>query len=317
MSKLKDNLNSDWFRAKNRGAIKTIYVESDIDIPFWKEIFVRYAPNSKFTFKSSYKTKKGKDALLKEFKGKLGNFLLLCVDSDYHYLLQDSTINSRTVNNSQYIFQTYTYSIENYKCWHKSLNKLPVRASLNDRDILNFETLLKDYSSVIYELFVYYINAKLNEKNFFQKEFLSIISFGKQLIPCEIKFDTIQEKADAKIQELKKTALNVENTQNSLTKLGVNKDNVYLFISGHFIFDKIVEPIMKQAVSRLKKMKQNEMKDIFTPKAELEKEIKSYNNAVRNVQDLLYNNFDFFDCPLILNIKKDVVVYDKKIKLNP
>ena len=312
MTKLKDNLNSDWFKAKNRGTMTTVYVESDVDIPFWKEIFDRYATNHKFSFKSSYNTKKGKDALLKEFKGRLGDFLLICVDSDYDYLLPNSTTNSKIINDNLYIFQTYTYSIENYKCWHKSISKLPARASLSDIELINFEAFLKKYSSTIYELFIYYINNKHNKTNFYQKEFLSIISFDKQLISKEIKIDIIQEKIDTKIKTLKEIASNITNTKHKLHQLGVNKDNVYLFIQGHFLYDKIVQPILVKVVSKLKNLKQDQIRKTYSSKKELENEINSYNNKVSDVKNLLHNNFDFSDCPLILNIKADILKYNKK-----
>lgn len=76
----------------------------------------------------------------------LGRSLIACVDSDYDFLLQGATNTSRKINRNRYIFQTYTYAIENYHCFAESLHEVCVQATLNDRSILDFNFYLKKYS---------------------------------------------------------------------------------------------------------------------------------------------------------------------------
>ena len=73
----------------------------------------------------------------------LGRSLIACVDSDYDFLLQGATNTSRKINRNRYIFQTYTYAIENYHCFAESLHEVCVQATLNDRSILDFNFFLK------------------------------------------------------------------------------------------------------------------------------------------------------------------------------
>ncbi len=54
----------------------------------------------------------------------LGRSLIACVDSDYDFLLQGATNTSRKINRNKYIFQTYTYAIENYHCFAESLHEV-------------------------------------------------------------------------------------------------------------------------------------------------------------------------------------------------
>ena len=61
----------------------------------------------------------------------LGRSLIACVDSDYDFLLQGATNTSRKINRSRYIFQTYTYAIENYHCFAESLHEVCVQVRLN------------------------------------------------------------------------------------------------------------------------------------------------------------------------------------------
>lgn len=83
----------------------------------------------------------------------LGRSLIACVDSDYDFLLQGATNTSRKINRNRYIFQTYTYAIENYHCFAESLHEVCVQATLNDRSILDFNSYLKRYSEIVYPLF--------------------------------------------------------------------------------------------------------------------------------------------------------------------
>lgn len=78
----------------------------------------------------------------------LGRSLIACVDSDYDFLLQGATNTSRKINRNRYIFQTYTYAIENYHCFAESLHEVCVQATLNDRSILDFNFYLKKYSEL-------------------------------------------------------------------------------------------------------------------------------------------------------------------------
>ncbi|TGO02534.1 hypothetical protein PN36_23425 [Candidatus Thiomargarita nelsonii] len=87
---------------------------------------------------------RGKEEVLKI---QAGEYLLLCVDSDYDYLLQDATEVSKRINQEPYIFQTYAYSIENYKCYAESLRGVCVSV-IYDNVVLMFlkplDKLLKD-----------------------------------------------------------------------------------------------------------------------------------------------------------------------------
>jgi len=178
MSRLLDNIKSDYFKAINslkpKKAAKTImvYVENEDDIPFWRGVFDRYAPHLHFEISfPSYHLARGKEEVLKI---QAGEYLLLCVDSDYDYLLQDATEVSKRINHDPYIFQTYTYSIENYKCYAESLKEVCVSSSLNDKEVFDLVRFIKLYSLIIYELFLYsYHFEKQGDNSFTRDDFFS------------------------------------------------------------------------------------------------------------------------------------------------
>lgn len=72
-----------------------------------------------------------------------------------NFLLQGATNTSRKINRNKYIFQTYTYAIENYHCFAESLHEVCVQATLNDRFVMDFNAYLKRYSEIVYPLFLW------------------------------------------------------------------------------------------------------------------------------------------------------------------
>ncbi len=136
---LLEQTNSEYIQSNNilhKKEVILVYVENEDDVPFWKHIFNKFKLKTLIT-PSTHETDltRGKENVL-SFADRAGKFLLLCVDSDYDYLLQDTTKQSRQINQNPYIFQTYTYATENYKCWAESLAQLITEATLQDTSLL-------------------------------------------------------------------------------------------------------------------------------------------------------------------------------------
>jgi len=164
MTRLTDNLNSTYFKTnqklRSKKASKTIqvYVEGYEDIAFWRNVFQPYESSEiKFSIElpSKNSSAKGKVAALQRSKEinilahNVGEFLIICIDSDYDYLLQGHTDTSKMINESKYIFQTYSYSIENLKCYSNSLHGACVSAVFNDDIKIDFIGLLETYKNNI------------------------------------------------------------------------------------------------------------------------------------------------------------------------
>lgn len=126
--KLKDNISSAYFDAahklyprKTRRRI-IAYVESYEDIAFWKSLLAEFENEERYfqvMLPSASSLTKGKKMVLLNTlnTAELGKSLIACVDSDYDFLMQGITPVSRKINNNEYIFQTYAYAIENYRCF--------------------------------------------------------------------------------------------------------------------------------------------------------------------------------------------------------
>lgn len=307
MSSLKGNFNSEYAAAANRltNRAKTVIalVEDEYDIPFWNDllntnnsgIFFEITPYSSSIL---HNTAKGKKYLLK-LTDNLGPNLIICVDSDYDYLLPTLTNEARIIHTSKYVLQTYVYSIENYNCHASTLNQLCTNA-VKQTVKIDFEALLADYSKIIYPLLVW--SLLLESKEFgaitslprkdavkFMIVNASIIKIGQETL-----LKKIDESIFKKTTELEKRFPHYldefEVLKKSLERKGLLPENAYLFMRGHdlqhFLIANILEPIRLDYYKR----HLHEIDQITTDKVNQKKRFK---NIQRPISSFIEVNFEY------------------------
>ncbi len=101
MPSFNDYINSNYLEAYNKMLSKNsvrsvvVYVEAEEDIAFWRDILHHYQTIHQVKFEIKTPTNsRGKSGLISNknldlVTGELGNSLLICVDSDYDYILAD------------------------------------------------------------------------------------------------------------------------------------------------------------------------------------------------------------------------------------
>ncbi|TAD98020.1 MAG: DUF4435 domain-containing protein [Bacteroidetes bacterium] len=280
----------------------TVFVENEDDIPFWKDIFTKFGIATSITppipnEKDEKGLKRGKENVLR-FAEQTNKAFVLCVDSDYDYLTNNKTKKSRLINENPFIFQTYTYAIENYKCFSETLDLVLVEACLVDEQVqvFDFELFMKKYSQTIYELFLYsffydlenrlkeelydvaYQSAKkeLSEEKLiiWEKEntfthIFSIKEFCKKIHILEQvntfqkaleELERIKNEADHCLNSLPKIeTAELNNLKNELALLGVLPENVYLFVRGHDVYKNVVCMFLNPLFDFLKNKKLQEI----------------------------------------------------------
>ena len=146
---------------KPSGARRRIvaYVEGYDDVMFWRNVLTRFE-NDKLYFEvmlpSRTSLAKGKKVAITNILGNtLGRNMIACVDADYDYLLQGARETSRTICQNPYVFHTYAYAIENFQCYAPLLRGVCVAATLNDRKVFDFERYMREFSELVYPVFVW------------------------------------------------------------------------------------------------------------------------------------------------------------------
>jgi len=299
-------------------AIVRVFVENEDDIPFWKDIFDKFNLRTKIHPASEISLARGKKEVLKQ-KNRVGKFLILCVDSDYDYLLQGHTDNSKTINESPYIFQTYTYSIENYKCYAESLHRVMVRATLQDKqELFDYVRFLKEYSVIIYDLFIYSLHyTKEKSDGFTIEDFSKTIKLLEQ-----VDYSSQGQEALAKLKKAVKEKLaildkipdeQIKQFKAELHKLGVEPENTYLFMKGHTLYDNVVCMFLRPIFQFLRSAQSKRISELKQCETEAKEMEKQYRKLVTKDIELvlLRNNTDYYDCFLMKKILSDIEKYNQ------
>jgi len=329
-NRLTENLDSDFIerlhalRPHNARIRVKVYVEGREDVIFWYNILKEYERQKKIKFDITPHSKandltKGKSAVL-EHVNITGKHLILCVDSDYDYLLNGHTPESTIINQNQYIFQTYAYSVENLKCYRESLHDVCVSATTNPNEKINLSELLKLYSNIIYPLLLWslYFASKNNTSTFTVSNFSDLVKILENPdidTQCESTIRAIQQKVKIKITKLEQAHTTdiqqVEILSQQLIELDLNQDTAYLFMPGHTLFDNVVLMILKSLCRELRNEEIKIIRDNAQHLAEIDNQINHYKNKCKNVEDILVTNTDFKTCLLYQKIKQDLDLYIK------
>lgn len=284
-----------------------VMVEDKASKEFWTFVFDKYAPKLKIKVivkpkivdkDGEVKKQSNVHAVLK-YLPFADCQLILCKDSDYDYLFQDPAL-----NNQSFLFQTYTYSVENYLCYGPSLKDVSERTTLEKDTQFDFDGFLKEYSSIVYELFLRSYEDELERSKLF--EVISLPGIIDLFNP-ENALIELKSKVDFEIIRLKKKypAFDFEACKKTLFELGLTPENTYLFLRGHNVFDSVVKHLL-HSVSREYRRTQIELITEEFDGFDIKIKVDNYLGETLTVEEALNANRDFDDCVLFDKIKKDI-----------
>lgn len=311
---LRSNLTSDYLKAANLLRSKkerrrvVAYVESYDDIAFWRTILQKFENDSLYfqvMLPSSTTLTKGKKMVLMNTLGEqnFGENLIACVDGDYDFLLQDSTHLSKLLNTNKYVFHTYIYAIESYLCYADSLHDVCVQATLNDRNLFDYKRYLEDFSSIIYNLFLWNIwfARKRDTHAFPMAQFNNLTRiYSFQPDHPEKALDRIEEKVERKRAEFHRNYPHdvkyvEEVLARELEDLGLTPKSTYLYIQGHHLMDQVVVRILKPICANLRQLRERYIKRLAVHKEQYDNELTAYQNSTTDVETVLKANYRFED----------------------
>lgn len=324
--RLTEQINSQYIEAANRLSSKkarrkiVAYVESYDDVFFWRSVLGRFEDDTRY-FEIMLPTRerhldRGKKAAIANMLKGVGRDLIACVDADYDYLLQGASPNSRQLLGSPYIFHTYVYSIENYQCYAKGLHDTCVMVTLNDHKIFDFERYLLEYSQIIFPLFVWNIwcYKSTNYIHFTMTDFMRTIELSHvKLNEVKKSLRYVILKVENKIEQLSRDYPEFEeeriDLESELARLGVTRENVYLYIQGHHLFNKVVAPIVQKVCDALIQEREREIKSLALHKAQESTELSCYDNSVEQVVPMLKKNTFYQNSDPFKRILQDIENY--------
>ena len=325
-SKLKDQLNSRYFEAANQLKSKrarrriVAYVESYDDIYFWRTVLSRFENEERYfevMLPSHKRLERGKKSVLMNFVGdRVGPDMIACVDADYDYMLQGITAQSKRILESNYVFHTYAYAIENLQCYASSLHDVCVSVTLNDHRIFDFEDYLSQYSEAIFPLFVWsvWFYRTGHYGKFTLTDFSRIIDPGGfNVYAPQPSIDHLRSKVGRKVRQLQAEFPNNKEEyirlKDEIKALGVTPQTTYLYIQGHSLFDNVVLPILNKVCNRLRMERQDEIVRTARHHVQRRNEMSCYEHSLQDIRQMLKKNSGYAFSEPFRRIQQDVENY--------
>ncbi|MBQ6966232.1 MAG: DUF4435 domain-containing protein [Bacteroidaceae bacterium] len=314
MKRLTSNITSAYIEAANRLRPKTkkrkivAYVESYDDIFFWRSVLSEFEDeNTAFEVMLPSRTNLNrgkKTAMMNQLGESLGTCMIACVDADLDYLLQRSTPSSLRMLSNPYVVHTYAYSIENYQCYAPSLHNVCVMATLNDRNIFNFEEYLRQYSEIVYELFVWlvWLHRKGRYNDFPLNSFNNITAVEQlNVFKPEEALEKVRKSVNRKLawlqQHVKEAKGKLTPLKQELADLGLQKDNTYLFIQGHHLMENVVDAAITPVCTLLRREREKNIKMLAKGNSQqMNNELSCYSHSQFQPEQMLRRNTQYKEC---------------------
>ena len=297
-----------------------VFVEGYEDVAFWRGIFDHFR-NPYLRFEISVPNRddlpKGKKVLLSMLGKSCNEELLLCVDSDFDYLFDGATEQSKSILEADNMFHTYTYATENFLCYAPSLRNVCVKATKNDTRIFDFVRFFAEYSETIYPLFLWYAySAQLGSE--------SVFTLAEFRASVRLNYVDIRDNGSSTLAWLKR---NVERRLNALQQdngymiedvqlfgqrlkgRGVESDNCYLFMHGHTLMDNVVLVVLSAVCDKLRQLSIAKINQSKVEGVALKNELQNYTNTLRSIRDVLLDNENYTSCPLYKRLRDDIQAY--------
>lgn len=297
-----------------------VYVEGYEDVAFWRGIFDHFR-NPYLRFEISVPTRpdlpKGKKVLLSMIPGS-SEEQLLCVDSDFDYLFGDGTEQSRTVNNSRYMFHTYAYATENFLCYAPSLHNVCVKATKNDTRIFDFVSFMEEYSRIIYPVFLWYAySAHMGAESVFTlNDFRATVRLGYLDIKDNGRstLDWLRSNVESRLHSLERKHPQMQGAVEEFGRYlrdakDVVPEQTYLYMHGHTLMDNVVMVLLNDVCDKLRKLSHARINASSKEGIALRDEVSNYNNSLRAVREVLLDNENYTACPLYKRLSLDIEHY--------
>jgi hypothetical protein len=198
-------------------------------------------------------------------------------------------------------------------------------ATLNDRNLFNFEEYLKQYSEIIYELFVWLVwlhrHGRFNE--FPLNNFNNIIAVEQLNIRKPLDaLERVRRQVNRKIawlqQHVKDAKGKLTSLKMELETLGVHKDNTYMFIQGHHLMENVVDAALTPVCTILRREREKDIKILAHGNTQqMNNELACYSHSQFMPVQMLRRNTQYQDCETYQMLREHVRSFLSKTSHTP
>lgn len=224
------------------GVDSIVHVEDKDDIWFWQQLLAKYRAG-RYKFKPATTNEKGNRntgcTQCLKYRGFLSQKFFVCIDSDLRYLLDEA------ISAEDGILQTYTYSWENHCAFASQLQQTFDKYTHKGKEF-DFSVFLSGYSEVVYEAFLLMLYQLKNGLTEFDRDkFRTIISLqyrrGDEKNNGKLFLDRLSLDLQTATKNIKDTCgFNMADESVYYETKGLRKENVYLYVRGHCLYNSLV-----------------------------------------------------------------------------
>lgn len=329
--RLTENINSNYVAAAGRLGSRrqkrkiVAYVEGYTDVLFWRNL-LNHVESEEFCFQvmlpSRQSLQKGKKSVLRNMLGPgFGRHMIACVDADYDFLMQGATPVSKQVCTNPYVFHTIAYAIENFLCYAPTLGNVCALATLNDRELLDFESFMESYSRIIYPLFLWSVWAYRSGSHgqFTMADLSQVIMLSDFNVErVEQALAKVEHKVKVKRAWLERTfpkgKAKLPALEDELKRLGVTPETTYLYVRGHDVMEKIVSPLVDSVSKQLRRQRESEIRRNAVHRTQYANELSGYQHAATPITELLQKHTLYEQAPLYKQIVDRVTAFVRQLE---
>lgn len=322
--RLTDNLNSQYVelaqRLRPRHARRKVvaYVESYDDVFFWRSILQDFE-DGRLQFEVMLPSRKSlskgkKTALMNRLGPSLGDYMIACVDADYDYLMQGTTPMSYMLCHDPHVLHTYAYAIENYQCYAPSLHTACVMSTLNDREVLDLEAFMQQYSITVWPLFVWSIWAHRygHAMEYSIGDMVPAVTFHD--INIQHPEEALQALATRVHKQIGWLQHKFPQAKNSYLKLrqslqddlGIRPADTYLYIQGHTLMEGVVLPLLTPICHILRREREKEIARLALHGTQEQNELSCYQHSQSPIDLMLRKGTAFKQSAPYQQLKADI-----------
>lgn len=324
-----ENVNGAYYRnlsrLTGRGNMVNVIVEDELDVAFWNDILTYVLPLRKFRITPyTYDTNgtaltKGKAHILNLASGQRLNELYWgCVDSDYDYLLSETSDDGQIIKDNRYLLQTYAYSIENLLCCMETLENVCVKAN-KEQPIFDIVEYMNAVSNILYPLLIWslYLSSK-EYGDFTVSQWADIFPYDKNINASNSEatkiLNTIKNRRDSLIDKLS-TIYSNELEEKDLfeshlkEQYNITPTNCYFYVRGHDIYRFVLKVILEGILYESRARHRREINDNVTTEEEKKNLQNHYNHLLADIESILNTNYDYklHSSAIFNKIKNDIM----------
>ncbi len=250
-----------------------------------------------------------------------GSSLIACVDSDYDYLMQGATPVSKEIIENPYVFHTYVYAIENYQCYARGLHEVCVMSTLNDREVVDLEAFMEEYSRIIWPLFVW--NVWVYRYDCYNR--FTLMDFGvlvsiRDVNPYhpERTLEQLRHTVNRKINWMQQHYPEGKKTykplRDQLLSLGLTPETTYLYMQGHTLMDGVIIPLLTPICVQLRKEREAEIRRNAVHSQQRQNELSCYQRRLGAIDQMLRKSTMFRKAEVFQRLRNDIQTFVETLK---